>query len=269
MPRRLSTAARIVLILGLVRLSELESFVGTPQVKVHQLALKSLNQVEASKLDPMPDELFYLVPRLGIYHVDDGFRAQLSELYRQLLPAGGDVFDLCSQHDSHLPQEVKYSSLTVHGMNYLELLANTRASSRIVRNLNNEPAFPELEDESMDAALMAVSIQYMQRPVELLRDVRRLLKPGGVMVISFSNRMFFQKAVAVWRDAKSLTDLSRLVTGYMKEAGFQEVRTANGVQVEGAVRGDPFLAVVAFKDATQWEGEGISWLPEAGRASIF
>ena len=179
--------------------------------------------------DGTPDELFYLIPRIGVYHVDDAFRAQLRQLYKVLIPAGGQVLDLCSQHDSHLPTDVNYE-LTVHGMNQLELLANTRAASRFTRNFNNDPTLPEFEDDMFDAVLMAVSIQYMQNPVRLISEVRRVLRPGGTFIVSFSNRMFFTKAVEVWRSQKTMRGLADLVMGYFSEAGFTDVQAANRVR---------------------------------------
>ena len=180
--------------------------------------------------DSTPDELFYLIPRIGVYHVDDAFRAQLTQLYRLLIPAGGRVLDLCSQHDSHLPTEVEYE-LTVHGMNQLELLTNTRATARFTRNFNTDPTLSEFADQSFDAVLMAVSIQYMQNPVELAKEVRRVLRPGGTFIVSFSNRMFFTKALEVWRSQKTMSGLADLVVSYFLEASFEDVRSANRVRV--------------------------------------
>ena len=180
--------------------------------------------------DSTPDELFYLLPRIGVYHVDDAFRAQLTQLYRLLIPASGQVLDLCSQHDSHLPNEIDYE-LTVHGMNQLELLANGRAKDRFTRNFNSDPSLPELADESFDAVLMSVSIQYMQNPVQILAEARRVLRPGGKLIVSFSNRMFFTKAVEAWRSQKTMRGLADLVLEYFVEAGFKDIRIANRVRV--------------------------------------
>lgn len=245
------------------------------RLSVHRGAL---SKVDASKLDGTPDELFYLLPRVGIYHVDDGFRAQLTQLYRLLVPPNGDVLDLCSQHDSHLPPEVEYRSLTVHGMNYLELLANRRATRRFTQNFNRDPQLEQLADESVDAALMSVSIQYMQRPGELLREVHRALRPGGVAIVSFSNRMFFTKAVEAWRSQSSMRGLATLVQGYFAEAGFTGVRVANGVRLPSAgagsarAGGDPFLAVIGFRSPAPEDAgpaEGVSWLATSGPGTIW
>mmetsp|Transcript_63127 Transcript_63127/g.204875 ORF Transcript_63127/g.204875 Transcript_63127/m.204875 type:complete len:356 (-) Transcript_63127:112-1179(-) len=253
--------------------------------------LAALSEADLSKIDKTPDELFYLLPRVGVHHVDDNFRRQLTQLFRLLLRPNGDILDLCSQHDSHLPPEVQYNSVTVHGMNYLELLANPRATERFTRNFNTDPTLSNLGDASMDAVVMTVSIQYMQRPAELLREVRRVLRPGGIVILSFSNRMFFNKAVEAWRSQTGMRGLVNLVQGYLQDAGFEEVRAANRVQLPEAEAqwgsflggmmsgdGDPYSSVIGFRGAEDAEAkapldldslEGVSWLPSAGSRSIW
>lgn len=238
---------------------------------------RALTEAEAGKIDGTPDELFYLMPRVGIHHTDDGFRAQLSQLYRVLFKPGADLLDLCSQHDSHLPADVEYGSLTAHGMNYIELLANARATERFTQNFNADPSLSRLEDASLDAVTMAVSIQYMQRPTELLKEVYRVLRPDGVVVISFSNRMFFTKAVEVWKSQSSMRGLASLVKGYLTDAGFPAVRVVNGVRMaDGSTpnpNGDPFIAAIGFRNASASdrasELPGVSWLVERGAGSIW
>ena len=56
------------------------------------------------KADPSPDPAFYAQPRL-VTHIDDGAIAAVTELYRQVLPAGGRILDLMSSWVSHLPPE--------------------------------------------------------------------------------------------------------------------------------------------------------------------
>jgi Methyltransferase domain len=172
------------------------------------------------RLDPEDDEFFYEPARL-VCHIDDGAIAALTEFYRTVLPAGGVLLDLMSSWVSHLPPEIAYGEIIGHGMNAEELAANPRFSRWFLQNFNRDPVLP-LPDDSVDAAMICVSIQYLQRPVELLREVARAVRPGGAVVISFSNRCFWTKAVAVWR---SLDDNghARLVNEYLRSAGFADI----------------------------------------------
>src|SRR5438445_1963440 len=175
-----------------------------------------------AKLDAEEDELFYEPPRL-VQHIDDGAIAALTGLYRAVLPAGGVLLDLMSSWVSHLPPEIAYGEVIGHGMNAAELAANPRLDRSFVQNLNRDTRLP-LADASIDAAMICVSIQYLQQPVAVLRDLRRVLRPGAPLVISFSNRCFWTKAAAVWR---SLDDAghARLVELYLRHARVAPIQT--------------------------------------------
>lgn len=196
-----------------------------------------------AKLDPSEDELFYEPPRL-VYHIDDSAVAALTDFYRRVLPAGGVLLDLMSSWVSHLPPENDYAEVIGHGMNAEELAANPRLSRRFVQNLNRDTALP-LADASIDAAMICVSIQYLQQPIAVLREVARVLRPGGLVAISFSNRCFPTKAVAIWRGLDD-DGHARLVDLYLRNAGFEQVEThrlAEWVEDEQ----DPLIAVVGCK----------------------
>src|SRR5215469_14703151 len=175
-----------------------------------------------TKLDPEDDEIFYEPPRL-VYHIDDGAVAALTGFYRKVLPAGGVLLDLMSSWVSHLPPEIEYAEVIGHGMNETELAANPRLNRWFVQNLNRETHLP-LAEGSLDAAMICVSIQYLQQPVAVLREVARLLRPGAPLVISFSNRCFWTKAAAIWR---TLDDEghAHLVEHYLRHAGFTRLET--------------------------------------------
>ena len=193
-----------------------------------------------SKLDAEDDEIFYEPARL-VCHIDDGAIAALSEFYRKVLPAGGVLLDLMSSWVSHLPSDIAYAEIIGHGMNAEELAANPRLSRWFIQNLNRDPILP-LANDSVDAAMICVSIQYLQRPLEVLREVRRVLRLGGPVVISFSNRCFWTKAVAIWR-ALDDDGHAKLVEHYLRHAGFAEIeihRLAEWVEDER----DPMIAVV-------------------------
>ncbi len=172
------------------------------------------------KLDPGDDADFYAPPRL-VTHIDEGAVAALTAYYREILPAGGVVLDLMSSWVSHLPAELTLAEVIGHGMNAEELAANPRLTRRLVQDLNRTPTLP-LGDASLDAALCCVGVQYLQRPVRVFADVARTLRPGSPMAVSFSNRCFPTKAVAVW-SSLDMAGHARLVQLYLERAGLRGV----------------------------------------------
>jgi SAM-dependent methyltransferase len=153
---------------------------------------------------------------------------------------------------SHLPPDVVYERVAGLGLNDAELAANPRLTERVVQDLNARPQLP-FPDGAFDAATICVSVQYLTRPETVLREVGRVLRPAGPVVITFSNRCFPTKAVAIWQ-ALDDDGHARLVEGYLRAAGgWSEIErldrspraaTARG----GAGYGDPLYAVVARRE---------------------
>ena len=201
--------------------------------------LPSLPPGAFAKQDPTPDALFYREPRF-VTHIDDTAIEAVTDLYRSLLPPGGRILDLMSSWVSHLPSEAAYAAVIGHGLNEAELAANPRLTRHFVQDLNADPNLP-LETVSIDAALICVGVQYLQDPVAVLREVARVLVPGAPIVITFSNRCFPTKAVAIWR-AVSGNDHARLIDLYLQHAGFSVIEARIVVPDGGS--GDPLWAVI-------------------------
>jgi SAM-dependent methyltransferase len=186
-----------------------------------------------------PDAWFYQTPRF-VTHIDEGAIAAVTQLYRDYLPAGGAVVDLMSSWVSHLPPEVSYRRVVGLGMNAEELAANPRLHDWVVQDLNDDPRLP-WGDGEFDAGAMCVSVDYLTRPVEVLRACGRVIAPGGPLVITFSNRCFPTKVIAAWT---ALDDAGHqaLVERYFEAAG-------NWTAIERLDRspadGDPLYAVIA------------------------
>ena len=189
------------------------------------------------KADPVPDTRFYAQARL-VTHIDDAAIAAVTALYRDVLPVGGVVLDLMSSWVSHLPEGVAYAEVIGHGMNADELAANPRLDRWFVQDLNADPVLP-LQPASIDAACLCVSVQYLQRPAEVFASLASILRPGAPVAVTFSNRCFPTKAVAIWQ-ALDGPDQCRLVELYLRRAGFRQVESRT---LRDGRRSDPLWAV--------------------------
>ena len=189
--------------------------------------------------DEAPDAHFYAEPRL-VTHIDEAAIAAVTQLYRENLPADAAVLDLMSSWVSHLPAEVTYSRVVGLGMNRTELAANPRLDGLVVHDLNRTPRLP-FADAEFDAAAICVSIQYLTRPVAVLRDLGRVLVAGGPLVITFSNRCFPTKAVRAWLLRDDLGHAA-LVARYLQAArNWTDIRHLD----RSPPATDPLHAVVA------------------------
>jgi hypothetical protein len=215
-----------------------------------------LRPEQRTKLDETNDQDFYSYPRF-VTHVDNNFIDKLTNLYREKLKPNTRIFDMMSSWVSHLPEEIEFELIEGHGMNEEELQKNPRLNHYFLQDFNKDPKFP-LPDQDFDAVLNTVSIQYLQYPEAIVSEIHRILKPGGIAIISFSNRMFEQKAIAAWRSA-SETSRVQLVKQYFQfTPGFSQpeviVRQSTispFLQMLGMGGADPFYAVIAEKKMTE------------------
>ncbi|MFM6192621.1 class I SAM-dependent methyltransferase [Planktothrix sp.] len=217
-----------------------------------------LQRHQRIKLDETDDSLFYSFPRF-VTHVDEGFIDQLTTLYRNRLKPQSRVLDLMSSWVSHLPNDIEFAHIEGHGMNAEELAKNSQLDHYFIQDLNQNPKLP-LSDQDFDAVLICVSVQYLQYPEAIFSEIHRILKPGGISIVSFSNRMFYQKAIAAWREG---TETSRveLVKGYFNSVQVNNLPGFNSpeiistqskiplfMQMLGMGGSDPFYAVIASRN---------------------
>ncbi len=217
-----------------------------------------LQRHQRIKLDETDDSLFYSFPRF-VTHVDEAFIDQLTTLYRNRLKPQTRILDLMSSWVSHLPNDIEFDHIEGHGMNAEELAKNSQLDHYFIQDLNQNPKLPLL-DQDFDAVLICVSVQYLQYPEAIFSEVHRILKPGGISIVSFSNRMFYQKAIAAWREG---TETSRveLVKGYFNSVqvnglpGFNspeiistQSKTPLFMQMLGIGGTDPFYGVIASRN---------------------
>ncbi|KAK6155242.1 hypothetical protein DH2020_009490 [Rehmannia glutinosa] len=190
-----------------------------------------LTQQDRTKLNISPDREFYAFPRF-VTHVDTNFISTLTNLYREILKPEMEILDLMSSWISHLPEEVKYEKVVGHGLNAQELARNS-------------------------------SVQYLQQPEKVFAEIFRVLKPGGVFIVSFSNRLFYEKAISAWRDGTAYSRVQLVVQYFQCVEGFtqpQIIRKLPNSKEDNSIfsrimgllgllsGSDPFYAVVAYKN---------------------
>jgi SAM-dependent methyltransferase len=190
--------------------------------------------------DETDDAAFYSSARL-VTHIDEQAIEAVGTLYEELA-VNGDVLDLMSSWVSHFRRPP--AKLTVLGMNERELAANHAASVRVVHDLNADPHLP-FADGSFDDAVCCVSVDYLTRPVEVFADVARVLRPGGRLVTTFSNRVFPTKAIRAWL-ASDDEGRCEIVAEYFARSGAFEPATIERRTPVGS-RGDPLFAVWATR----------------------
>jgi SAM-dependent methyltransferase len=190
------------------------------------------------RADPGDDREFYAVPRF-VAHIDDGAIEAVGRLYDEL-GIGGRVLDLMSSWISHF--RTPPAELVGVGMNASELRANPLLAESWVQDLNADPVLP-LPPGSVDHAVCCVSVDYLTRPVEVFRDVGRVLRPGGLFVVTFSDRCFPTKAIRGWLATDDAGHVE-IVRTYFRESGMFGPPSA-GLRTPAGDPGDPLYAVWA------------------------
>ena len=177
------------------------------------------------RVDESDDGLFYREPRL-VVHIDDAAIAQIGRVFEELLPANGVLLDLMSSWRSHLPENFVKARMVGLGLNGVEMQENPQLDEYVVHDVNKDARLP-FEDACFDGVILTVSVQYLTSPVEVFKEVCRVLKPGAPVVVTYSNRMFPTKAVRIWQvcnDEQRMT----LVKMYLQKAGgYEGIRAAD------------------------------------------
>jgi len=229
-----------------------------PCVSSAELVLKSVEwpkewpfkPKDFTRQDETDDFVFYAEPSLEI-NADDLFERALQEHYASVFARYplAKILDLCAGWMSHYPKEKCWSHVSILGMNEEELKRNARADEYIAQDLNAQPALPYL-NESFDVVTCALSLDYLTQPLQVMREVQRVLKPGGAVVLSTSKQSYHpSKVINIWLRTNSLEHV--LIYGsYIHYAdGFEapEAHDLTGVLAKGAGVGDPLYVVQACK----------------------
>ncbi|CAN1185582.1 hypothetical protein LINPERHAP2_LOCUS37634 [Linum perenne] len=199
------------------------------------------------RFDESSDSSFYEAPRF-VTHIDDPAIAALTKYYSEVLPPsntpGVSILDMCSSWVSHYPKGYKQDRIVGMGMNEQELKQNPVLTEYILQDLNVNPKLP-FDDDSFDVITNVVSVDYLTKPLDVFKEMRRILKPGGLAIMSFSNRCFFTKAISIWTSTGD-ADHVMIVGSYFHYAGGFEPPQAVDISPNPG-RSDPMYIVYSRK----------------------
>lgn len=172
-----------------------------------------------SRQNEQDDRIFYQQERF-VQHLDTTALSSVRQVIGSLVTEPHPVIlDLMAGPDTHLPDAISPAMVVGLGLNQNELMRNQALDERIVHDLNRDPCLP-FDDAVFDVVLNVVSVQYLTRPFDVFAEVARVLKPGGLHLVIFSNRMFEDKAVNIWRQAGS-EERVWVVEDYFAAGGFE------------------------------------------------
>ena len=208
-----------------------------------------------SREDENDDSLFYQKERF-VNHLDNNalhtVEYVIGSLLREKKPV---ILDLMAGWDSHIPDSIKPEKLVALGLNRMELEANHAVTEAMIHDLNRDPVLP-FPENTFDAVLCTVSVDYMTKPVKVFKEVQRILRPGGVFIVIFSNRMFHKKAVKVWKEADENERLILVQEFFQAAGGFGRTsefvskgrpRPRDDKYASAGIPSDPVYAVFAEK----------------------
>lgn len=195
--------------------------------------------------DEREDAQFYTAPRF-VNHLDTTALAQVTALYGRLLQPGMRILDLMTSHVSHLPDTLTDIAVTGLGMNQAELAANPRLHQRVVHDLNQTTRLP-FADNSFDAVICTVSIEYLTQPLAVMQELARVTRSGGKVIMTFSTRWFPPKAITVWTEMHPFERQGLVLDYFLKTAQFSDLHTES---VQGLPRplNDPHRRETAVSD---------------------
>jgi Methyltransferase domain len=175
-----------------------------------------------------------------IGHIDGAAIAAVTDLYREVLPAGGAILDVMSGWVPHLPPEAPFRRVVGIGLETKALQENPFLDEWRVQDLNATPALPFAAGE-FDGATVCAAVQYLARPAEVFRDIARVLRPGAPLVVTFSNRCLATKAIGCWCLHDETGQLCLVAQHFAAAGNWADIRCLDRTPPGG---GQPLYAVI-------------------------
>jgi SAM-dependent methyltransferase len=232
--------------------------------------------------DDSDDALFYTRDRF-VCHLDERASAAVQRLIGALvIEPEPRILDLMAGWDSHLPDGMRPARVVGLGLDENELRRNPALTERVIHDLNRDPHLP-FPDDAFDLVLNTVSVDYLTLPFDVFAEAGRVLAPGGLHLVVFSNRMFRQKAVRIWRRSSEQERVLIVEDLFMDSGAFNaprlftyqgRPRPATDKYAGLGIPSDPIYAVYAekrkgpagrptrvppsFEDETAWDDDEVA-----------
>ena len=104
-----------------------------------------------------------------------------------------------------------------------ELAANAQLSEFVVQDLNENPTLSQFADESFNVVCNVVSVDCLTKSLEIFHEMHRVLRPGGIALMRFSNRCFPTMAIAMWLQADDIGRLTIVGSYYHYSARWSTI----------------------------------------------
>ena len=213
------------------------------------------------RMDESLDTVFYADSRL-VYHIDDGAVGAVTTYYNEIFSAfreeqgrAPDVLDICSSWVSHYPKDAQLGTVCGCGMNEYELSQNpvftggldaASCPPFVAKDLNVDPAIP-YPDATFDFVTCVVSVDYLNKPLEVFKELHRVLRPGGKAVMAISNRCFPTKAIQIWLQTNDLEHIFIVGSYFHYSGGWEPPFALDRSPNPG--KSDPMFIISAEKKA--------------------
>jgi SAM-dependent methyltransferase len=191
-----------------------------------------------SAVDHPPDPAF--AGDISFDRIDTAALAAVTNLYREILPAGGAILDVMSGWVPHLPPESPFRRVVGVGIDKCALAENPFLDEWRVQDLNRNAMLPFGAAE-FDGATICGAIQYLRRPGEVIREIARVLRPGAPLVVTFSNRCLATKAIACWCLLDEAGHLCQIAQRFAEAGNWADIRCIDRTPPGG---GQPLYAVI-------------------------
>ena len=203
-----------------------------------------------TRMDDHTDSIFYTSPRM-VNHLDKTAIGEVGKIYGRLLQPGMTVLDLMSSWVSHIPAGLSNLHVTGLGMNQAELDANPCLQERVVQDLNENPQLP-FTDSSFNAVICTVSVEYLTQPLEVMQELARITRSGGMVIMTFSDRWFPSKAIDLWHEMHPFERQGLVLDYFLKTGKFTGFTTESirglprpedDLHIRETIVSDPVFAV--------------------------